>query len=138
MALRIIAEETRMKGEQAERRAEMRWPIEAKAIVHKNNGESISAVGANISGAGMLLHVEQVSKFSVGEEVTVEVELKDNPDRPFSAWGLARIVSIDGGHFGLRLCAGIFVAGTSVETAGMEMRQFGKYSIQESAGSGDK
>jgi hypothetical protein len=96
----------------ADRRAEVRWPVEAKAIIHKNNGESIPAVGNNISGVGMSLHVEQASKFSVDEAVTVEVELKEEPDTPFCEWGLARIAFIDGDRLGIELSAGIFDAGT--------------------------
>jgi c-di-GMP-binding flagellar brake protein YcgR len=101
-----------MKYVHADRRAEVRWPVEARAIIHKNNGESIPAVGANISAAGMLLRVEQASKFSVDEAVTVEVELKEEPDRPFCEWGLARIAFIDGDRLGIELSAGIFDAGT--------------------------
>jgi len=97
-----------MQDEHPERRKEPRYPIEANVMVHKNSGETIPATAVNISSAGMLLHVGQPSRFSVGEEVTVEVELPDNPGQPFSSWGVAKIVHIDGCRFGIQLDAGTF------------------------------
>src|ERR1035441_2230228 len=72
-----------MEHEPTERRTEARFPIEAKVIIRKNSGETISAIAANISGGGMLLHVERLSSLSVGEAVAVEVELPDHADKPF-------------------------------------------------------
>ncbi|MGA2182240.1 MAG: PilZ domain-containing protein [Bryobacteraceae bacterium] len=100
-----------MEYEHTERRKEARYPIEANVIVHKNSGANISATATDISGAGMLLHVEQPSEFSLDETVTVEAELPDIPGKPFSAWGAGRIVRIDGCRFGIQLYAGTFDAG---------------------------
>ena len=97
-----------MEHEPTERRLEARYPIEAKVIVHKNNGETISAIAANISGGGMLLHVEQPSGLRIGDPVTVDVELPDDPDKPFASWGLARVVRFTGSYFGIQLSAGTF------------------------------
>jgi hypothetical protein len=100
-----------MEREPTERRLEARYPIEAKVIVHKNSGEAIHATAANISGGGMLLHVEQPSGLSIGDPVTVDVELPDDRDKPFAAWGLARVVRLTGGYFGIQLSAGTFGPG---------------------------
>src|ERR1035438_6323468 len=100
-----------MEHESTERRTEARYPIEAKVIIRKNSGETIPATAANISGGGMLLHVEQPSKFRIGEAVTVQVELPDNPDKPFVSWGLARVVRFNDSYFGIQLSAGVFEPG---------------------------
>jgi c-di-GMP-binding flagellar brake protein YcgR len=97
-----------MEHEPTERRTELRYPIEAQVIIHKQNGETISATAANISGGGMLLHVEELSRLSVGEAVTVEVELPDEPDKPFASWGIAKVVRFNGSHFGVQLSAGTY------------------------------
>jgi hypothetical protein len=100
-----------MEHKPKDRRLETRCPIEAKVIVRKNTGEIIPATAANISGGGMSLHVRQPSSLSVGEAVAVDVELPDDPGRPFASWGLATVVQCDGCHFGLQLCAAIFDPG---------------------------
>ena len=97
-----------MEREPAERRLEARYPIEAKVIVHKNSGEAIRATAANISGRGMLLHVEQPSGLRIGDPVTVDVELPDDPGKPFAAWGLAKVMRFTGSYFGIQLSAGTF------------------------------
>jgi hypothetical protein len=97
-----------MEYEPTERRLEARYPIEAKVLVHKNNGETISAIAANISGGGMLLHVEQPSGLRIGDPVTVDVELPDDPGKPFAAWGLAKVMRFTGSYFGIQLSAGTF------------------------------
>jgi c-di-GMP-binding flagellar brake protein YcgR len=76
--------------------------------VHKNGGGTTSAIAADISSAGMLLRVERPSDFRVGEQVTVEVEMPDHPTVPFSAWGAATVVRIDGSMFAVQLQAGTF------------------------------
>ena len=100
-----------MEHEPTERRMDLRYPTEAHVVIHKNNGETISATAANISGGGMLLHVEEISSLSIGEAVTVDVELPDEPDEPFASWGIAKVVRFDGSHFGVQLRAGTFDPG---------------------------
>ena len=97
-----------MEHEPTERSLEARYPIKAKVIVHKNSGETISAIAANISGGGMFLHVEQPSGLRIGDPVTVDVELPDDPDKPFAAWGIAKVVQFTGSYFGIQLSAGTF------------------------------
>ena len=100
-----------MGHQPTERRLETRYPTEAKVIIRKNSGETIPATAANISGGGMLLHVEQPSSVRIGEAVMVQVELPDNPGKPFASWGLARVVRFDDSHFGIQLSAGVFGPG---------------------------
>ena len=97
-----------MGHEPTERRLEARYPVEAKVIVRKSSGETLSATAANISGGGMLLHVEGPSGLRIGDAVTVQVELPDDPDKPFAAWGLAKVVRFTDNHFGIQLSAGTF------------------------------
>jgi c-di-GMP-binding flagellar brake protein YcgR len=103
-----------MEHQPTERRLETRYPIEARAIIRKNSGETIPATAANISGGGMWLHVEQPSSLRIGEAVTVAVELPEDPDKPFAAWGLARVVRFNDSHFGIQLSAGVFDPGVDL------------------------
>jgi hypothetical protein len=97
-----------MQSEPVERRKEARYPIEAEANVHTSNGQSIPANATNISSFGMLLHIEQPTELSLNDEVTVEIKLPDDPGKPFSSWGVARVARIDGSYFGIQLYGGTF------------------------------
>jgi hypothetical protein len=97
-----------MEYQHPERRKETRYPIETNVAVRMSSGETIHATAVNISSSGMLLHVEQPDTFSVDQEVSVEVELPDDPGKPFSAWGVARIVRVEDCGFGIHLRAGTF------------------------------
>jgi hypothetical protein len=97
-----------MNQEAQDRRKETRYPIQAGAIVHTGSGKTISATATNISSFGMLLRIEQPSSLTLDEQVTVEIELPDHPDKPFSAWGVARVARIDGAYFGIQLAGGTF------------------------------
>ncbi|HTW65964.1 MAG TPA: PilZ domain-containing protein [Bryobacteraceae bacterium] len=92
-----------------ERRREQRYPIEAQVIVRRQNGEVLSAQAVDISASGMRVYVPPAScPLTLDEEVTVEVELRDRPDKPFSAWGLGRVVYIDDSGTGIQLYGGHF------------------------------
>ncbi len=97
-----------MDREPGERRKEQRYPIRAGAVVHTSSGRTLPATATNISSFGMLLHIEQSSALAVDEQVTVEIELQDDPAKPFSSWGVARVARIDGSHFGVQLYGGTF------------------------------
>lgn len=93
----------------ADRRRETRYPIEAKVIVRRQNGEAIAAMARNISASGMRLHFDQEDRsLAFDEEVTVEVELQGHPDKAFSAWGLGRVAHLDRTGAGVQLYAGHF------------------------------
>jgi hypothetical protein len=97
-----------MDHEPGDRRKETRFPIQADAIVHTSSGKTIPATATNISSFGMLLHIEAPSILILDEQVTVEIELPDEPDKPFSSWGVARVARVDGDHFGVQLYGGTF------------------------------
>ncbi len=99
-----------MKLGYPERRHAIRYPMEAKVVVHKSQGERVTANARDISGAGMLLHLEQSAAFTLDEVVTVEIELPDHPDKPLSAWGIASVVRIVDNDVALHVCAGTFTA----------------------------
>jgi hypothetical protein len=100
-----------MLSEPGERRKEARYPIEAAAIVHTSRGQSIPANATNISSFGMCLQMELPSKLTVDDEVTVEIKLPDDPGKPFSSWGVARVARVDGSYFGIQLYGGTFDSG---------------------------
>ncbi len=92
-----------------ERRKELRYPVEAKVLVRRANGETLQATATNISSSGMRLLCPTGScGLTPGEEVTVDVELPECPDKPFSAWGFGRVAHIDGGSAGIQLFGGQF------------------------------
>jgi PilZ domain len=93
----------------AERRKETRYPVEAKVLVRMANGETVHATAVNISSSGMrLLCPNRCCPLTPGEAVTVDVELPDRPDQPFSSWGLGRVAHVDGGDAGIQLYGGHF------------------------------
>ncbi|MGB6947324.1 MAG: PilZ domain-containing protein [Bryobacteraceae bacterium] len=92
----------------ADRRKEARYPVKAKVIVQKKNGETILATAVNISSSGMRLRFDQPCPLSPGEEVTVDVELRERLDKPFSAWGFGRVAHVDAEGAGIELQGGQF------------------------------
>ncbi len=91
-----------------ERRTEPRHLVTAKVTVLRSGGASIAADALNISASGMLLTVGEEADLRVGEEVTFEMELQDDPEQAFSKWGVAKIVRRAGSNLGIHLCAGTF------------------------------
>lgn len=91
-----------------ERRKEERFPIEAKVAVRKRDGETIHATAVDISSSGMRVRLAERGPFAVDEEVTVEVQLQEDPDRPFSSWGAGRIAYLHEGEVGIQLFGGKF------------------------------
>jgi len=83
--------------------------MEAWASVRNAQGKIFSATVIDISSSGILLHVGEPAPLRLGEEVTVEVELPDDPDQALSVWGLAQVVRMDGPRSAIRLSAGNFV-----------------------------
>jgi c-di-GMP-binding flagellar brake protein YcgR len=97
-----------MEQQPTERRIEARFPIEAKVLVRRNTGETVTAQATNLSGAGMSLCLGEPSGLSLGEKVAVEVALPDQTDKPFASWGLGRVAWLDGATFGVELSAATF------------------------------
>lgn len=98
-----------MEQPSVERRREPRYPIQARVMVKKNNGQMIPATAINISSSGMRLHIEQQPcPLDQDEDVMIEVELPEFPDKPFSSWGVGRVAYIGAGGAGIQLHAGHF------------------------------
>lgn len=93
-----------------DRRKETRYPLEAHVIVQTKNGAAIHATAVDISSSGMRLRFGEPCALARGEEITVEVELPDYPDKSFSAWGVGRIAYVDGNGAGVQLLGGKFDA----------------------------
>src|SRR5271165_5308378 len=91
-----------------ERRSEARYPIEAKAMVRKKSGEGMQATALDISSSGMLLHLDQPFSLALDEAVTVDVELPEDSDKPFSSWGIGRVTRIDTCGTAIQLHGGQF------------------------------
>lgn len=93
----------------ADRRREPRYPIGASVALKKNNGEIIRATALDISSSGMRLEIEQLPcPIALDEEITIEIELPEYPDKPFSMWGVGRVAHIGAGKAGIQLRAGHF------------------------------
>ena len=56
----------------------------------------------------MRLEIEQPFVLELGDDVSVEVEILDHPDKPFSSWGVGRVAWMDVHGVGIELCAGQF------------------------------
>lgn len=97
----------------SDRRKEIRYPLEAKVIVRTKNGEAIPATAVDISSSGMRLRFGEPCPLARGEEITVEVELPDYPDKSFSSWGVGRIAHVIGNAAGVQLLGGQFEAGAA-------------------------
>lgn len=92
----------------AERRKEIRYPAKANVTLRKKDGAVIQATAVDISSSGMRLRFGQHCPLLLHEEVTVDVELPDQSDKPFSAWGLGRVAYVAGGDAGIQLFGGQF------------------------------
>jgi hypothetical protein len=101
-------EEMATEERPTERRREGRFPVQATVIVRKANGETVHATAVDISGSGMRVCLDQIDVLVVGEQVTVDVELPELPDKPFSAWGFGRVAYVDAAGAGIQLFAGHF------------------------------
>jgi c-di-GMP-binding flagellar brake protein YcgR len=91
-----------------ERRREVRYQLQAEVIVKRSSGESLRAAAEDISSSGMRLRFVGLCPLGMDEQITLEVRLPDCPDKPFSAWGIGRVVYIRGGEAGIQLFGGHF------------------------------
>jgi hypothetical protein len=87
-----------------EKRIFHRWKIDSEVSI-ACNGENSIALCKDLSGAGMLIEAEQA--FSVGDEMTVSIEKKDETHLPFNA--IAEVSRIEDG------AAGKFIIGLSIK-----------------------
>lgn len=105
----VAPQDKRMEQLSVERRREPRYPIQAKVMIKKDSGQTIPAMALDISSSGMRLHIDQhPCPLCLNENVTIEIELPDIPDKPLSAWGVGRVAHIGSGMAGIQLVAGHF------------------------------
>jgi c-di-GMP-binding flagellar brake protein YcgR len=97
-----------MQQKWAERRREVRYPVEAPVTVRRNNGESMDAIAVDISSSGMRLRLGERCPLQIGEEITIEIQILNQPDQSFFSWGVGRVAHIDGGDAGIQLSGGQF------------------------------
>jgi hypothetical protein len=98
-----------MKPDGMERRRELRFSVGAHVLLRKSNGECYATTAVNVSASGALLDLEKPLQLSVGEEITLELDLPQGIPKSLSTWGVARIVHADGQRCGVQLVAGTFV-----------------------------
>jgi hypothetical protein len=91
-----------------DRRREVRYPTEANVQLRKKDGDTMRATAVDISSSGMRIRFGEHCPLRLDEDVTVEVELVEYPDKPFSAWGLGRVAYVSGGDAGIQLFGGQF------------------------------
>ncbi len=90
-----------------ERRRAPRYGMEARVTIHKASGEIVSATSVNISSSGVLLKVSP-DGFKIGEEVTIELDLPNEPEKALAVWGVGRVVRVDSEGSAIQLDAGSF------------------------------
>jgi c-di-GMP-binding flagellar brake protein YcgR len=95
-----------------ERRKAIRYPVEAKVAVRTKEGQTIHATAVDISSSSMRLRLGERCPLALGDEVTVEVQLPEHPNRSFSKWGIGRVAYIDGSEAGIQLYGGQFDSAT--------------------------
>jgi hypothetical protein len=99
----VGSQHTKANAQHPDRRKEKRYPVAAKAIVQRKSGETILATAVDISSSGLRLRFDAPCALVLDEEVTVDVELREHADRPFSAWGLGRVAYLDADAAGIQL-----------------------------------
>lgn len=113
----LIPPDREMDQKALERRRELRYPLEANAILRKENGECLRAKAVDISSSGMQLELDQPALLEPEEVVTVELELAGQPDKPLSSWGVGRIAHLNSKRIGVELFAGRFACQAEIEDA---------------------
>ena len=91
-----------------DRRRAIRYPVEARVILKRRSGECVHAIATDISSSGMRLRFDAPCDLKYDDEVVVEVELPECPDRAFSSWGLGRVAHLGNGTAGIQLFGGEF------------------------------
>lgn len=98
-----------MDMEQADRRREPRFPIEAGATVEvKRQGVVARATTVDISGCGVLLKFEDSGQLTVGDQVVCEFDLMQDHGASLPCWGVGNVVRLSGELVAIDLKAGGF------------------------------
>jgi len=91
-----------------ERRKEVRYPVQAKAVIRKKSGQAVPATAVDLSSSGARLLIDPPGRLEVGEDVTIEVELSEDRDQPLFVWAAGKVVYIRGSASGIQLHGGHF------------------------------
>ena len=83
-----------MEPERPDQRKELRYPLEAQAILERNTGEQLNAATVNVSGSGMLVLLERDQELRLGEEVWCSLLLYQG--KPAQSWGLGTVMRVEG------------------------------------------
>jgi hypothetical protein len=77
----------------ANRRREQRFPVDAEAILERGNGEQIQASTVNVSGSGVLLQTPENLTLAVGEQVQCGIKLYEG--KPPQSWGHGKVIRVE-------------------------------------------
>jgi hypothetical protein len=91
----------------SEKRRAPRFPIPAPATVRNGNGQQVAGSVVNVSSSGILVDLAELLDIAHGDEVMVHIDCPAEPDFPLPAWGMAKVVRMDGARLALEL----FMAG---------------------------
>jgi len=97
-----------METNRIEKRRAPRFPIPVPAIVRDASGQTARATVVNISSSGILVKVEEPLAFAPADEVMIEVDLPDDPEKPLPAWGIAKVVRVEGSRIAVELTSAGF------------------------------
>jgi hypothetical protein len=75
----------------------------------KDGGQAIAATAVDIGSSGMRLITGQPCSLDIEDEVSVEIELPELPDKPFSTWGIGRVAYKNERGIGIQLHGGKFL-----------------------------
>lgn len=97
-----------METNRIEKRRAPRFPIPAPAIVRDASGKKARATVVNISSSGILVNLEEPLPFWPADEVMIEIDLPEDPEKPLPAWGVARVVRVEGSRIAVELTSAGF------------------------------
>ncbi len=92
-----------------DRRRSTRYPIETDAIVQAEKmGEPRTAKTVNVSTGGVLLRPNTKWNLAVGDEVSCDIDLHDDPEKALPFWGVGNVVRVDQDSTAIELKAAAF------------------------------
>jgi len=71
-------------------------------------GEPNPAKTVNVSTGGVLLRPANPLDLAIGDEVSCDIDLHENPDKALPFWGVGTVVRLEGDRAGIELKAAVF------------------------------